>query len=231
MAHAPRLTLVDPHGVPFDPRIEEVVVALSARAQRQFPALRDELLLTEVLEETARRIAQRERHAGPLEHRHGYAWVTLRSVAVSYLRRGPSRLAGRTLGRKHSESVLSTVSASAHTAAHIERAVLHREVLALLSAGERELIELQEAGFSSADIASAKGRSIASVNTACSRAKARLRRIIGATPLGGSGNNRPRRGTPAAHELRAGRDSRVVTSRRELPTGSLGRTRSGHRAS
>ena len=90
MAHAPRLTLVDPHGVPFDPRIEEVVVALSARAQRQFPALRDELLLTEVLEETARRIAQRGGHQ-PGTQGHAAVLRAVQGTAATPLHRGGRR--------------------------------------------------------------------------------------------------------------------------------------------
>ena len=58
---------------------------LLPRFRRRFPAIQDEVEITEVFEEAARRI-RRERQSGPIELR-GYAWKALESIGVSAQRR------------------------------------------------------------------------------------------------------------------------------------------------
>ena len=82
MEHLRRPRLLDESGNPFNTRVEGVLSYLVPRCQRQFPALRDDLALTEVLEEAGRRIARREARSGPIEKLHGYAWVTIRSSGI-----------------------------------------------------------------------------------------------------------------------------------------------------
>src|SRR6266542_702349 len=92
MEHLRKLRLLDENGKPLGTRVEGVLERLLPRFQRQFPTFRDEVTLTEVFEEAGRRIVTREERSGPIEKLHGYAWVTLRSVATSWMRRGSSRL-------------------------------------------------------------------------------------------------------------------------------------------
>ena len=83
MDHTGALGLLDGDGRPFHPRIERVLCQLVTRLRREFPALKDEVTVTEVMEEAGRRIRARADRRGEVERLHGYAWVTARSVATS----------------------------------------------------------------------------------------------------------------------------------------------------
>ena len=178
------------------------------RLQRQFPALQDEVALTEVFEEAGRRIANREQRAGPIEKLHGYAWVTLRSVATSWMRRGSSRLTQRTLGADESQAALSTVATEAGTPEQVERDILLREVFAQVTADERMVCIWKKAGFSSQEIAQHRGSSAAAVDTLFSRAKQKIRRILGVqdsgaerTPTTGTVDRRPSSSSPKEKQI------------------------------
>ena len=174
--HARNVSLVNETGGPLDPRIERVLMKMLPRFRRQFPSFRDDVALVDVLEEAARRIAKRESRIGPLAHLAGYAWVTLRTVATSKLRRGDARLMERIVPADEGAALLSTAGATSHTAADLERSVLHREVLAMLTPSERRVCALKAAGFSTQQIARSLRRSTTSVDTLVSRAKAKARR-------------------------------------------------------
>ena len=62
-------------------------LAILPRFRRRFPAIQDEVEITEVFEEAVRRIQKRERQAGPIEKLRGYAWKALESIGVSFHRR------------------------------------------------------------------------------------------------------------------------------------------------
>src|SRR5438046_2806287 len=49
--------LLDEYGQPLSTRLQDVLLPLAARLRRQFPSLNDDCTLTEVLEESGRRIA------------------------------------------------------------------------------------------------------------------------------------------------------------------------------
>lgn len=184
MEHLRNLRLLDERGNLLSAHIEEVLVRLLPRLQRQFPALQDEVAITEVVEEAGRRIASREQRAGPIEKLHGYAWVTLRSVATSWMRRGSNRLTQRTLGADESQAALSTVVTESGTPEQIERDILLREVLAQMTADERMVCIWKKAGFSSQEIAQHRGSSAAAVDTVFSRAKQKIRRLLGVLDSG-----------------------------------------------
>jgi RNA polymerase sigma factor (sigma-70 family) len=173
------LGLVDRNGKPLDGRIERVLGRLLPRLRRQFPALRDDVALTEVMEEAGRRIAHREERAGPIEKIHGYAWVTMRCVATSHIRRGSIRLIQNTLESEASQAQIASVAAEHGSAEQIERDILLREVLDKLSAEERLVCVWKKAGFSSQEIAQFQGRSVVAVDTLFSRAKQKLRDALG----------------------------------------------------
>ena len=187
------LGLLDSDGKPLAERIQRVLTRLLPRLRRQFPALHDEVALTEVMEEAGRRIALREARGGPIEKLHGYAWVTMRSVATSHVRRGSIRLIQKTLESETSDARLASVPATAGSAEEIERNILLREVLDKLSPEEKLVCIWKKAGFSSREIAQYQGRSVIAVDTLFSRAKDKLRRALGVQSTGKALRETPRR--------------------------------------
>jgi RNA polymerase sigma factor (sigma-70 family) len=179
MEHLPRHRLLDRSGHPISEHIEGVLAHLVPRCQRQFPALRDDFALTEVLEEAGRRIARREQRSGPIEKLHGYAWVTLRSVATSWMRRGSSRLGQKTQSLDEERAAIIAAPAQSSTPEQIEREVLLREVLTQLTPDERLVCASKLAGFTSEEIAQHRGSSIGAVDTLFSRARQKIRKVLG----------------------------------------------------
>lgn len=179
MKHSRHLMLLDRDGKRLDIRIARVLTRLLPRLRRHFPQLRDEATLTEILERAGHRIALRERRAGRIENLHGYAWVTIRSVATSEMRRSSGRLMRKTLESEASHARLASAPASFGTAEEVERNILLREVLGKLSQEERLVCVWKKAGFSSQEIAKYLGRSVTAVDTLFSRAKQKLRRALG----------------------------------------------------
>lgn len=175
MDHMRTLGLLDSNGKPIAPHIERVLARLLPRLRRQFPALQDEVVLTEVMEEAGRRISEREERAGPIEKIHGYAWVAVRCVATSQMRRGSIRLVQNTLESEASQARIATVRATVGSQEQIERDILLREALAALSAEERRVCIWKKAGYSSQEIAAFQGRSVVAVDTLFSRAKQKIR--------------------------------------------------------
>jgi RNA polymerase sigma factor (sigma-70 family) len=179
------LGLVDSDGKPFASRIERVLAGLLPKLQRQFPPLQDDIAATEVMEEAGRRISTREQRSGPIEKLHGYAWVTIRSVATSYLRRGSSRLVRKTLESEAGHAQIAELPADHASAEQIERSILLREILNRLSPEERLICLWKKAGFSSQEIAAFQGRSVQAVDTIFSRAKQKVRDDLGLGPRRG----------------------------------------------
>ena len=173
------LGLLDSDGKPLTDRIQRALTRLLPRLRRQFPLLQDEVALTEVMEEAGRRIALREERGGPIEKIHGYAWVTIRSVATSRMRRGSIRLIQKTLEPEASRATLAAVPAALGSPEEIERAILLREVLDKLSPEERLVCIWKKAGFSSQEIAEHQGRTVTAVDTLFSRAKSKIRKALG----------------------------------------------------
>ena len=178
------LVLLDHDGSPLGVRTVRVLTRLLPRLRRQFPALQDEVALIEVLEEAGRRVESREKRGGPIERLHGYAWVTVRSVATSRMRRGATRLIQKTLESKTSQVILASVRAVNGSAEEVERDILLRELLGKLSRKERLVCVWKRAGFSSQEIAKHQKRSVAAVDTLFSRAKQKLRRFLGVLDTG-----------------------------------------------
>ena len=185
MEHQRHLILLDSDGKPLDSRIARVLSRLLPRLRRHFPQLRDEVALTDILERAGRRIALKEQRVGHIERLHGYAWVTIRSIATSEMRRGSVRVMQNTLDSAASHARLASVPAAFGTAEDVERTILLREVLGKLSQDERLVCLWKKAGFSSQEIAKYQGRSVAAVDTLFSRAKQKLRRALG------TGRDRP----------------------------------------
>lgn len=182
MNDARRLILLGRNGELLETTIHAALNRLAARAVRQFPALKDDVALVEVLEEAGRRIVARQERAGPLANLHGYAWVTVRSVATSFMRRGSVRLVQKTVEPEVGEALLTAAPARHSTPQQIEHRILLNEVLRKLSTEERLVCLWKHAGFSSQEISKRLGRTVAGVDTAFCRAKERLRRLFGSGP-------------------------------------------------
>ena len=178
MEHLRTIGLLDSDGQPFQQRIERVLIQLLPRLRREFPALQDEVGLTEILEEAGRRIRHREER-GPIERLHGYAWVTVRSIAMSRMRLGLYKLNQKTLDSETGNARLLTTPSATGTAAEVEQRLLLRELLGTLSREERMICLWKKAGFSSQEIALHQGRTAVSVDTIFSRAKQKIRNALG----------------------------------------------------
>jgi DNA-directed RNA polymerase specialized sigma24 family protein len=178
MEHLRTIGLLDSDGRPFHPRIERVLIQLLPRLRREFPLLQDEVDLTEIMEEAGRRIRHREER-GPIERLHGYAWVTVRSIAMSRMRLGTAKLDQKTLDSEASKAKLLATPTSRGTAVEIEQAVLLQELLSTLSREERMICLWKKAGFSSQEIALHQRRTVVAIDTIFSRAKQKIRKALG----------------------------------------------------
>ena len=178
MEHLRTIGLLDSNGQPFHPRIERVLIELLPRLRREFPSLQDEVGLVDILEEAGRRIRHRESR-GPIERLHGYAWVTVRSIATSRMRLGSAKLLQKTLDSQAGNARLLATPSPRGTADEIEQAVLLRELLRTLSREERMICLWKKAGFSSQEIALHQRRTVVAVDTIFSRAKQKIRKALG----------------------------------------------------
>lgn len=179
MEHLRKLGLLDGDGVPVATHIEDVLSRLLPRLRREFPSLQDDVVLVEVLEEAARRLAVREQRSGPIAKINGYAWVTIRSIATSRLRQGQARLLQRTMGSDAGDAVLSHAAAFEGSPEQVERSILLREVLDLLTQNERRVCLWKFAGYSSQEIATRRKTTANAVDLLFHKAKEKIRRALG----------------------------------------------------
>jgi DNA-directed RNA polymerase specialized sigma24 family protein len=173
-----QIRLVDENGNPLGARLDEALSSLLPRFQREFPAFRDEALIMDALEAAGRKIAKRERESGPIENLHGYAWVALRSVGVSWSRLGSRRLARNTLDSENSAAALGSVPAKSGTPDQIESSLFLAEVLARLTSEERQVCVWKKAGFSSQEIAEHRGTSAGAIDVLFTRTKQKIRKLF-----------------------------------------------------
>jgi RNA polymerase sigma factor (sigma-70 family) len=208
MGYPANLSLVDNTGTPLAAHIQRALLDLLPKFKRRFPDLKDDAVVLNILEKAGQRIADHERQHGPIEKLHGYAWVTLRSVAISWLRRSDAKVELATIGSEASEAVLGGMPAESGSPAQVERALLVREVLNELSEEERRICIWKLSGFSSKEIAHHRGSSPAAVDTLFYRARQRLRAILGNresdASLGQTGRE-PKRDTMSASRSWTGR--------------------------
>ena len=177
MEHLRTIGLLDSDGQPFAPRIERVLIKLLPRLRREFPSLQDEVVLAEIMEEAGRRIRHREERA-LIERLHGYAWVTVRSIATSRMRLGSAKLDQKTLDSEAGSARLLAAPTSRGTAAEVEQRILLGELLRTLSREERMICLWKKAGFSSQEIALHQQRTVMAIDTIFSRAKEKIRKAL-----------------------------------------------------
>ena len=93
--------------------------------------IRDEVVLTEIMEQAGQKLLNREARGGPIDQLYGFAWVTVYRVAISRLRRSPYLLEQPTTDS--AERALSRLTSDQSSPASIERGVLASQVLDRLS--------------------------------------------------------------------------------------------------
>jgi DNA-directed RNA polymerase specialized sigma24 family protein len=173
-------TLLDENGQPLDARIQSALHRLLPRFQLAFPVLRDEAVIAGLFEDAGRRIVEAERRLGrPMDKLHGYAWVTLRSVAFSHLRSARGQLDQATLGPAESTVVLAAAPAWSGTSNEIEGRILLAEILATLTLDEQRLLLMKKAGFPSRDIGARLRKSPKAVDMMYSRLRSRILVALG----------------------------------------------------
>ena len=165
------LGLIDSNGRPFEGRVARVLEKIAPRLRREFPALEDDVVVTEVLEEAGRRIVQREAKKGPLERLYGFAWVTIQNVARSRLVTLRSRVAQ---AESRGEDFVVPLVAQEGSPEQIERDLLLKELLASLSEEEQEVFLYKRVGWSSAEIAAALHKSPGAIDVLFFRIKQKL---------------------------------------------------------
>ena len=185
--HADAVLLLDEYGQPLSTRLQGVLLPLTARLQRQFPALNDDCTLTEVLEESGRRIAAREERKGSLDNLHAYAWVVVRRMASLRLRHDQWAVASATLTSAESEMALRGMPAGFATSEQIFNDMLCKELLAQLNAIEQHIVKGKHAGQSDDEIARGCGTSRRTIFNAWRRLKRKmLNRTQGVSPRPGA---------------------------------------------
>jgi RNA polymerase sigma factor (sigma-70 family) len=182
MEYLGSIGLLNSNGEPFPDHIQRALMRLSPRLRREFPVLQDDVALTEVMEEAARRIVAREARGGPIERLHGFAWITLRNIATKHVSRGSMRLIQETLDAAAGAARLAALPSTSGRVEDIERRVLFAQILRLLSNDERTIVLLRRAGYSSAEIAWVQDRTVDAIDQILSRAKKKIRRALGVEP-------------------------------------------------
>ena len=172
--HAHSVLLLDEYGQPLSTRLQDVLLPLAARLRRQFPSLNDDCTLTEVLEESGRRIAAREERKGPLDNPHAYAWVVVRRMAALRLRHDQWAVASATLTSAESEMALRGMAAGFATSEQIYNHILCKELLAHLTPTEQQIAKGKNAGHSDDEIARGCGTSRRTVFNAWRRLKRKM---------------------------------------------------------
>ncbi len=169
-------TLVNENGQPLDARIQSALHRLLPRFLAAFPVLRDEAVIAGLFEDAGRRIVEAERRDGrPMDKLHGYAWVTLHTVALSHLRSARVRLDRATLDPAESSTALAAAPASSGTRNEVEGRILFAEILAKLTLDEQRLLLMKKAGYSSTEIGVRLGKSPKAVDMMFSRLRSRIR--------------------------------------------------------
>jgi DNA-directed RNA polymerase specialized sigma24 family protein len=170
------VSLVDEFGRPFDDRLHDALITLGPRLQRDFPVLADACVLTDILEETGKRLAAREARRGPLEELHSYAWVVAKRVAA--LRATIDQWAARTVPLDGPVDAGGLASNGFGTAEEIEDTILAKQLAARLPDAQRRVYAWKYMGLSTEEIAVREGTSTVNIESCWRQVKRRLRRFV-----------------------------------------------------
>ena len=179
MEFSSRSPLLDPFGKPLPEHIQHALKAVTSRLRRKFSMIRDDVVYTEILEHAGQLILKYESIHGAIKRLYGFAWVVVRNVAVSRLRRGPHLLEQPIAGSTEAEVALAQLTTEHGSPERIENGILVRQALAQISDRERKIAILKKAGFSTKEIAKALDMSVSAVDTTFARLLEKLRRLLG----------------------------------------------------
>ena len=175
-----KLGLLDANGKSLDERLHNALSGLLPRFRRRFPAIQDDVEITEVFEEAARRIEKRERLSGPLEKLCGYAWKTVESIGVSAQRRSSMQVWIKRVESRTGPEIVSRIQAWDGSVEQIEQTVLLHEIEAHMAREEAWIFNLKALGYSSEEIAKLRGSSVNSVDKVMSRLRQKFRALTSA---------------------------------------------------
>src|SRR5258708_20354540 len=122
-----RTHFLDQAGNPLPDRIQSDLDELLPRLRRKFSVIRDEVVLTEIMEQAGQKLLNREARGGPIDQLYGFAWVTVYRVAISRFRRSPYLLEQPTTDQ--AERALSRLTSDQSIPASLDRVLLTSEVL------------------------------------------------------------------------------------------------------
>lgn len=182
MEFSTRSPFLDPLGKPLPEHIQQALNALTARLQRKFSMIRDDVVYTEILEQAGQQIVKHESIHGAIKRLYGFAWVVVRNVAISRVRRGPHLLEQPITGLAEAEVALARLTAEDGSPERIETSILIREALAQISDRERKIAIWKKAGFSTKEIARELDMSVSAVDTTYARLLEKLRQLLGSGP-------------------------------------------------
>jgi RNA polymerase sigma factor (sigma-70 family) len=138
--------------------------------------IRDEVVLTEIMEQAGQRLLNREARNGRIDKLYEYAWVTVYRVAISQLRRTPYLLEQPTAD--FAEKALSRLTSEQSSPASMESGVLASQVLDRLSHREQMIAIWKRSGFSSREIAEKLEISVPAVDTTFCRLRQKLQKLL-----------------------------------------------------
>jgi DNA-directed RNA polymerase specialized sigma24 family protein len=182
MESSTRSPLLDQFGNPFPDRIQQVLDDLTVNFRRKFRIITDDVVAVEILEQAGQQIMAHEAKNGARASLHGLAWVTIRRVAISRLRRGPHLLEQAMAGSAESAAALSRLTAVEGSPERIENSIFLREVLDQFTAKERKVAIWKKGKYSSQFIAEKLGMTVTSVDTTYSRLRQKARKLMGRGP-------------------------------------------------
>lgn len=179
-----KLRLLDENGQPFEDRIQELFEHLVYKFRENFPRIRDEVDVLKIFEKSARKLLDRERlvrerdPAKTLESPHGYAWVTLRTVAISEAR-GASIESHRIQAESSTAGdLVASLPSPDGTPEQLDRQVLLNQFRARLTDEEELVFSGKTAGYSSRQIAEWRGCSPEAIDNMYSRIRKKLRAFV-----------------------------------------------------
>jgi len=180
MENLRKFWLLDADGKPLNERLRNVFSRLLPKFRRRFPAFQDEAEIQNHCEEAVRRVTEKERQSGrELEKPWGYAWSALESVGMSAERTSEMQVRFRTVETRTDSAIVSQLRAWDGSVEQMEQAILLRELEAMLTPEERWVFQQKSLGYSSEEIARARGSSVNSVDKVMSRLKQKIRALAG----------------------------------------------------
>ena len=180
MENLRKFWLLDADGKPLEERLRTVFSRLLPKFRRRFPAFQDEAEIQNCCDEAVRRVQEKEQQSGrELDKPWGYAWRTLESVGISAERTNEMQVRFRTVKPRTDSASVSQLRAWEGSVQQMEQAILLRELEAMLTPEEKWVFQQKALGYSSEEIAKARGCSVNAVDQVMSRLRRKIRALAG----------------------------------------------------